>query len=57
MGKQAGERDDRRGGLGSGGAQDGPIGSGRTDGAGGGEGGEGAQRHPGESSRDSETVR
>jgi hypothetical protein len=57
MGTQAGERDDEKGGLGSGGPQDGPIGAGRQDRGGGGSGGEGAQRHPGGSSRDSESVR
>ncbi len=54
------ERDDRRGGIGAGGAQDGPIGGkdsggrqGQTGEAG---GGEGQQRHPGGSSRDSEKL-
>ncbi len=57
MGKQAGERDDERGGLGGTGPQDGPVGGGRDDGGSTGEGGEGAQRHPGGSSRDSEEAR
>jgi hypothetical protein len=57
MGKQAGERDDEKGGLGSGGPQDGPIGAGRNDDGGGSNGGEGGQRHPGGSSRDSESLR
>jgi hypothetical protein len=56
MGKQAGERDDRRGGLGAGGPQDGPVGGvGSRDGSG--EQGEGAQRHSGGSSRDSEKLK
>jgi hypothetical protein len=57
MAKQEGERDDEKGGLGAGGAQDGPIGAGRDDGVDGGGDGEGAPRHPGGSSRDSEKVR
>ncbi|HEY0413989.1 MAG TPA: hypothetical protein VGD66_12705 [Allosphingosinicella sp.] len=58
MGKQAGERDDSKGGLGAGGPQDGPVGGGASapeaEPAAPGEGG---QRHPGGSSRDSERLR
>jgi hypothetical protein len=57
MGKQAGERDDSRGGLGAGGPQDGPVGGGNERADEGSTQGEGAQRHPGGSSRDSETLK
>ena len=67
MADRGNECDDSRGGLGLGGAQDGPIGNGRgqeqsdasIDGSGGtgtGELGQGQQRHPGGSSRDSEKL-
>jgi hypothetical protein len=62
MPKMKPDRDDRRGGLGLGGAQDGPIGTADeqqrgTEPDGAGAGGEGAQRHPGGSSRDSEILK
>lgn len=57
------ERDDSRGGIGQGGPQDGTIGGqdrrqpqAEDDGGGTGGLGQGQQRHPGGSSRDSETL-
>ena len=64
MGNKPSERDDSRGGLGSGGPQDGPIGGTddkRQDQSGGDDssttGGAGGQRHGDGSSRDSENLR
>ena len=64
MGNKPSERDDRRGGLGAGGPQDGPIGGSddkRQDSSGGDDAGTtagaGGQRHAGGSSRDSENQR
>ena len=68
MADRGNERDDRQGGIGLGGPQDGPIGGDdenqqqddatleSTGGIGGGELGQGQQRHPGGSSRDSEKL-
>ena len=58
MDDRGNERDDSRGGLGLGGAQDGDIGGDRGEQQqDGGESGEGQQRHPGGSSRDSEKLK
>ena len=63
MADRGNERDDSRGGIGVGGAQDGPIGGGdahqrQDDGTNdaGEAGGAGTQRHPSGSSRDSEKL-
>ncbi len=60
MDDRGNQRDDRRGGLGLGAAQDGEIGgddSRQDEGRRGGGQGEGEQRHPGGSSRDSENLK
>ena len=58
MPKRKPDRDDRRGGLGAGGPQEGPVGrKGRDRQLEGGGEGEGGQRHEGGSSRDSEQLK
>ncbi|HEY0045013.1 MAG TPA: hypothetical protein VGB62_10745 [Allosphingosinicella sp.] len=58
MPKETPDRDDERGGFGSGGPQDGPIGGSddKRQGTSDSPAGEGAQRHEGGSSRDSENL-
>jgi hypothetical protein len=54
MPKHQPDRDDSQGGLGAGGPQDGPIGTGTKQGGTDESDGEGGQRHEGGSSRDSQ---